>query len=77
MIRIKGKDDSGSRLFESKSGDKLSKHGREAKEELRIDRTGPDKTTKDHVVRELRDDGTWEMVHDEHQEFRAKRRPKK
>jgi len=75
-IGVIAKDESGFRLFESKARDKLSGTGNEAHEELRFDHSNPEVTTKDHVVKEQQPDGSWKTVHDEHQAFPAKRRPK-
>ena len=47
-----------------------------AKEDLRIDRSDPDKTVKTHHVEEFQPDGTWKVEHDHRDEFPAKRRPK-
>lgn len=46
-----------------------------AKEELRFDRSAPEKTVKTHHVEELQPDGNWKVVHDEREEFPAKKRP--
>ena len=43
---------------------------------LSYDRSDPSKTVKRHVVKEQQPDGTWVVVHDEHEEYTAKRRPK-
>jgi hypothetical protein len=54
---------------------KLSAFGKLARESLRLDRSEPDKTVKAHRVEEQREDGSWEVVHDERIEYPAKRRP--
>lgn len=46
-----------------------------ARERLVIDRSDPLKTVKTHHVEERQLDGSWETVHDEREEFEAKRRP--
>jgi hypothetical protein len=76
MLKLKAKASDGTRLFEIKQGDKLSAHGRKARESLKIDHRDTEKTTKMHIVEEQRDDGIWKVVHNEHEEFPAKRRPK-
>lgn len=53
---------------------KLSRRGKEAREILEIDRSDKEKTVKRHKVWELNND-KWELVHDEHEEYPAKRRP--
>lgn len=55
---------------------KLSRHGKEAREILDIDRSDLYKTKKRHHVEELTD-GQWKTVHDHREEFDAKRRPSK
>ena len=47
-----------------------------AKEDLRIDRSDPNKTVKTHHVEEFQSDGTWKVEHDHRDEYPAKRRPK-
>ena len=54
---------------------KRSAHGKLARERLRFDRTDPEATVKAHHVEERRDDGTWDVVHDEREEHPARRRP--
>lgn len=54
---------------------KRSRRGLLARERLEIDRTDSTKTTKIHLVEEQQPDGTWKLVHDEHVEWPAKRRP--
>lgn len=46
-----------------------------AEETMIIDRSHPEKTTKKHEVREF-DGDNWKTVHDEQEEFPAKRRKK-
>jgi hypothetical protein len=53
---------------------KRSRSGREAREVLDIDRSDMQKTVKRHHVEEFQD-GEWNVVHDEHVESQAKRRP--
>lgn len=55
---------------------KRSLKGIVAHEELTIDRSDPCKTIKTHRVSERQPDGSWKTVHDEREEFKAKRRPK-
>ncbi len=55
---------------------KLSRQGKEAREVLAIDRSDFDKTVKRHLVEEF-ENGEWKIVHDEYEEFPAKRRPSK
>ncbi len=76
MLKLKAKASDGTRLFEIKQGDKLSANGHKARESLKIDHRDTDKTTKTHIVEEQTDDGIWKIVHNEHEEFPAKRRPK-
>lgn len=73
-LMIKAKCSStGKKLFESTHRNKLSKHGKEAKELLKIDHRHPTKTTKTHKVHELNEDG-WKLVHDEYEEYPANRK---
>jgi predicted nucleic acid-binding Zn-ribbon protein len=53
---------------------KLSRQGKKAREILDIDRSDLQKTKKYHHVEELIN-GQWETVHNEQEEFDAKRRP--
>jgi hypothetical protein len=53
---------------------KLSEFGKLARESLRLDRSESEKTVKTHRVEEHREDGSWEVVHDECMEYPAKRR---
>ena len=76
MLKLKAKANDGTRLFERKQGDKLSAHGHKARELLDFDHLNPEKTTKTHIVEEQTDNGSWEVVHDEHEEFPPKHRPK-
>lgn len=76
MLKLKAKDNDGARQFERKQGDKLSAHGHKAHECLEFDHRDPDKTTKTHIVEERTDNGIWKVVHNEHQEFPAKHRPR-
>jgi len=76
MLKLKAKASDGARQFERKQGDKLSADGRKARERLEFDHRNRDKTTKTHIVEEQTDGGSWEVVHNEHEEFPAKRRPK-
>lgn len=46
------------------------------RESLRIDRSLPDKTVKTHHVEERREDGAWEVVHDERIEYPADHTPR-
>lgn len=63
-------------LAEMISRVKRSLNGILAREELTIDRSDPNKTIKTHRVSERQPDGSWKTVHDEKEEFKAKRRPK-
>ncbi len=76
MFKLKTKDNDGTRQFERKQGDKLSAYGHKARECLEFDHRDPEKTTKTHVIEEQTDNGIWKVVHNEHEEFPAKRRPK-
>jgi len=76
MLKLKATASDGTKLFERKQGDKLSAHGRKARELLEIDHRASEKTTKTHIVEEQADDGSWEVVHEEHEEFPAKHRPR-
>ena len=76
MLKLKARASDGARLFERKQGDKLSAHGRKSRERLEFDHRDPEKTTKTHIVEEQMDGGSWEVVHNEHEEFPAKRRLK-
>lgn len=76
MLKLKARASDRTILFEIKLGDKLSAHGRKARELLKIDRRDAEKTTKMHIVEEQRDDGIWKVVHNEHEELPAKCRPK-
>jgi len=76
MLKSKGKSRDGFILFERKQGEKLSNHGHKARELLEFDHRDPEKTTKTHIVEEQTDDGSWEVSHEEYEEFPAKRRPK-
>ena len=62
-------------VVEYKERTKISKKGRLAKEKLYIDRTNKDTTIKIHHVEELLG-SEWKVVHDEIEQFPAKRRPK-
>lgn len=74
---IKVKDSDGFRLLERKQSEKLSGHGREAREQLVFDHRDPEKTIKTHIVEEETRNGVWEVVHNETEAFPAKRRPKR
>jgi len=67
------KDENGK--FEAKtkfiSRSKISKHGKEAKEHLRIDITG---NKKIHQVVEKDSNGNWQTVHDENVPLQQKRK---
>lgn len=54
---------------------KRSWHGILARETLIVDRSDPHSTLKTHHVEEQQPDGTWKIVHNEKEEFEAKRRP--
>jgi len=54
--------------------EKLSEHNVPARERLIIDRRHPDKTVKDHHVEEEQWDGSWTVVHEEHEESPSTRR---
>ena len=54
-----------------KSRSKISKHGKEAKEHLRIDTTG---NRKIHHVVEKDSDGNWQTVHDENVPLQKKKK---
>ena len=79
-IRILG----GVRLRSTRDGFKLleadrrykraGRSGKLAHEVLSFDHSDPLWTTKRHVVREEQEDGTWETVHDEREDYPAKRR---
>jgi len=56
------------------SRDKPSRLGKDAREELEIDRSDMNKTIKRHHVKEF-ENGEWITVHDETLEYPAKRRP--
>lgn len=75
MLKLKAKAGDRTGLFQRKQGDKLSTHGRKAREVLEFDHRNPEMTTKTHIVEEQMDDGSWKVVHDEHKQFPAKRRP--
>jgi hypothetical protein len=53
---------------------KISRFGRLSRESLRFDRSDPAKTTKTHRVEEQQPDGSWTVVHDEQEEYPAKRK---
>ena len=74
MYKLTEKKD-GFIISEKKFGDKLSNKGNIAREYHEINRTNSKKTTKTHIVEELREDGNWELVHKEYEEFKAKKRP--
>jgi hypothetical protein len=76
-LGITAKDNEGFRLFERTQREKLSHHGRDAKEQLVFDHRDPGKTIKTHVIEEKSQDGVWEIVHNETKEFPAKCRPKR
>jgi len=76
MIKQKAKANDGTKLFERKQGDKLSANGCKAHELLEYDHRHPEKTTKTHIVEEQTNNGSWTMVHDEHEKFPAKHRSK-
>ncbi len=46
-----------------------------AKEELRFDRSAANTTVKTHHVEERQPEMTWSVVHDEKEEYKAKKRP--
>ncbi len=50
--------------------------GKPAREEQVYDRSAPDKTVKRDLVGEQEPDDSWTVVHDEHDEYPAKRRPR-
>lgn len=54
---------------------KVSRLGKLARESLRFDRSDRKKTVKTHHVEEQQPDGSWNVVHDEREEYPAKRRP--
>ena len=59
-VKVTVKDSSGKIKKIVHSGQKLSKYGKEAKEELIIDIEGD---RKFHHVEELNEDGEWDVVH--------------
>jgi hypothetical protein len=54
---------------------KLSRFGKLVRESLRFNRTDAYKTVKTHHVEERQPDSSWKVVHDEQDEYPAKRRP--
>lgn len=76
ILKIRAKSSDGFKLFERKHGEKLSKHGRVAREFLEFDHRDPTTTTKTHIVEERADDSSWKLEHDEHIIYPFKHRPK-
>jgi len=76
MLKLKAKDNCNYRLFDRKTGKKKSHHGRIADEFLEYDHSNSEVTKKTHIIKEQQHSGNWEVVHDEREEYPAKRRPK-
>ena len=74
-VKVKNPDIPGTKYELTKKKKLSGKTKQPAEETIIIDRSHPEKTIKKHEVREL-DGDNWKTVHDEHEEFPAKRRKK-
>lgn len=73
--KVKNPDIPGTKYELTKKKKQSGKTKKPAEETMIIDRSHPEKTIKKHKVREF-DGENWKTVHDEHEEFPAKRRKK-
>jgi hypothetical protein len=76
LLRARATTAGGFRIREFWHRNKLSRHGKQARETLDYDHSDPAVTVKRHRVEELDEDsGEWVTRHDEREEYPARNRP--